>query len=439
MESPGTENATPTKPPETTTLTEEQARQVFFKAADEHLREGSYFHSELIVARIEGGLGDVNLVKLMYAWAESRGYPLKSLLWRQFGGIAMLLIGSLMAFVSLSFIAILIQGRRGPDAALVTFLAVLSIVLIGGGWSLFKKVRRERKAHIEKANTICPECDKPVASVTQVCPCGYLNTTPREAVADDTFQTAWEVETPAGLRTYETLSELRAAILNGTISRSMKVNQIVEDTATAGTENADTEKTPQPLNVGDIATGSFQLRSLYQPVWAHTIRGLWIGIVAGISLWLAQLAIAMFFVVNNPIIGGVIVVFLILIFQGVLSAKLNWVVSKILWGAIPGIIAILTVNFGIGAVFQNIGRGLSMQFGAILAGALFGGLLGMMIGTVVGLIRKDKIELAPDAIDEGRDPLTKGLLIPAAVFIVLVILYVYAFVPWMLGFMERNA
>ena len=423
------------EPGSATPLTEEEVQKVFFKAADAHLREGSYFHSELIAARIDVDMGDANLPKLMYAWAKSREYPLLPLFYRHAGGLAMIIVGMFLAFVSLG----LSGSNRGPGAAVIAFLAILSIGLIVGGWVLFKKARQERKQHIERANTICPECDEAVDAATGVCPCGYLNTAPGEMVPEDKFQTAWKVETPAGPKTFETLSGVRTAILDGSISRSMTVVQIKEEGDSQSGEDAKSENAPQALTVDDVAAGSFELRSLYQPIWAHTMRGLWIGIVVGVSLWLAQLAITMFSVANNPIIGGVIVVFLILIVQGVLSAKMNWVVSRILWGAIPFIIAMMIVNFGIGTVIRNIGRGLTMQFGAVVAGALFGGLLGMMIGTIVGLIRKDKVQLAPDATDEGRDPLIKGLLIPSATFVVLVLLYVYLFVPWMVGVIERNA
>jgi hypothetical protein len=421
----------------TTALTGDQARAAFFKAADDQLREGGIMHSELIVARMKGSLTNANLIDLMRAWAQSREYPLNSLTYGQFGGFALMLLGPMLGFASLGVFSAWSYKGRGAGPVVGAIFAIASIAMVYYGWTFFRNARMRRRECVERANTICPECHEPVSTATGACPCGYLDKNARSDVAPGTYQKALEIETAGGKRSFATEDEVRAAILAGTLSRSMQVSQKAEPVTTTDTQSPDPQVPQIRASVGDFAGSSFALRSLYEPVWAHSIRGLWVGVVVGICFWLAQLAWTMFYIVDNPVIGGVIIVYLLLIVRLVLPANTNWVLSRIIWGTVPTIIVILSVNYGIGTVFVNIGRGLVMQFGAIVAGSLFGGLLGIMVGTLVGVARKNKIETAPDATDEGRGPIKKGLLIPALLFAVLVTLYVIVYIPWMTGVIER--
>ena len=432
MDSQGAEAATAA-----TVLTEDQARTEFFKAADAQLREGGFMHSELIVAGIKGNMANANLIDLMRGWAQSRQYPLNSLFYGQFGGVALMIVGPVLGIASLAIFGAWTSSGRGAGPVVATILAIASVTMMYYGWQFFGNARRKRQECVERANTICPECHEQVSRTTMACPCGYLNKNARSDIAPGTFQKALEVETAKGKRSFATEDEVRAAILDGTLSRTMKVSQAASPATSTDTQSTDAKVSLASASVGELAGSSFALRSLYQPVWAHSVRGFWIGVVAGISFWLAQLAWTMFFVVDNPIIGSVLILYLLLIVQAVLPAQQNWVLSRIIWGVVPLIVVMLSVNFGIGTVFQHIGRGLMMQFGAIVAGAMFGGLLGIMVGTLVGIVRRNRVETAPDATDEGRDPVIKGLLIPAALFAMLVMLYVGVYMPWMKGVIER--
>ncbi len=67
-------------------------------------------------------------------------------------------------------------------------------------------------------------------------------------------------------------------------------------------------------------------------------------------------------------------------------------------------------------------------FAALLAtviiGCLFGCPLGMIVGTVVGYFKAKKIALAPDAEPEGQKPYLLGIVLPFAILIIVVPLYI---------------
>lgn len=200
------------------------------------------------------------------------------------------------------------------------------------------------------------------------------------------------------------LAGLRAAILAGELRRTDEVR-------------ADrSEDTWVTIDVLKNALG-FPFQVLYTPVWAHTMRGMTYGALAGIGLkavgtlfllWTAQPIFALSFLI---IIGSLFVA--------------RWV-------------SFAPIAAAFYTAFMCPGMNLWITlFAVALVGAIFGGPLGALIGTIVGHFRKSSLALASDAEQEDHSTYWWGIFAPIAALAILVPLYIFWFMPMVLQLLSK--
>jgi hypothetical protein len=265
------------------------------------------------------------------------------------------------------------------------------------------------------AANICPECWVQTSAGALYCAnCGTMLTVDTTPEVDDpsamlkasqeAAKRGWEFEVclPTGeTQTFDSADALREDILRGTVPKSAKARS-----AKAGKDGKKTES--EWSTVEKVSVRNEKLRSLYRPVWSYTMKFLMYGIVAGIILKGID-TVVLFFRVNA--LAG----FLLLAVWAALLASGKWRGSSVVL-----VIAIIaSIRFGIGTnLFMVV-------LGAMFIGSIFGAPAGMLVGTIVGLFRRGKGEVAPDAGPEGGRPLLLGIVVPLSVLAIIVPLYIW--------------
>jgi transcriptional regulator with XRE-family HTH domain len=191
-----------------------------------------------------------------------------------------------------------------------------------------------------------------------------------------------------------------------------------------------------------LARSAFAIRVLFQPVWAHTVRGAEIGAAIGIIFWLA--CGVFFFVIQgvNLAAGVVFAVFLYgwcqVLLPKRLQTKTEGFIGKVL---LAGLLALgfSASRVGLGETLKGVFFvGFQAQIGAHLAGALAGVFPGMILGTLVGLARQGKLRRAATAQPENRMAVVvKGLIIPSVLVVCVAALYI-TFMPKLAEYAAGN-
>ena len=203
----------------------------------------------------------------------------------------------------------------------------------------------------------------------------------------------------------ENLAELlRDDILGGRLTSNSAV--------AVHAKTADGSWSQATLPLLGIVRGTFKLRVLYEPVWAHALAGLKWGGLAGIGLKLldtfVRLAVADV---------GVGVMFLV-------AAGLC-LVPRLGMGAMIFATIVMSRFTKLNLFFAVVG--------SFVAGAALGCLPGMAVGGVVGLLRRRRLHLAPDALSEGSDVALKAVALPLLGAVGVWALYGLVIVPALTG------
>ncbi len=239
----------------------------------------------------------------------------------------------------------------------------------------------------------------------------------------------WEVQSSEGKVTeFFSFAEVKKAILAGEIQPSDKARLV---DSTGGKESS----TPNWKPVSDtLASSHFCMRVLFEPVWAHTVRGAGIaariGVILGLAncvlvfldveaygmvFWLSLIGILWAYPVVGPLLGvqqeGIGP---LLGIAGLAAYKLNKIVP--IWKSLP--------------------IALQVQLGATVAGALMGVFPGMIVGTIVGLFRSRRLPMSP-SVSRETGVFVKGILIPIILFIALLVLRA-CFAGWLEEWLKKS-
>ena len=159
-------------------------------------------------------------------------------------------------------------------------------------------------------------------------------------------------------------------------------------------------------------------------------RGGIIGAGVGVGWWLLNLLVTAFGDMNNPVIGGIGVLAIWAIANLKLPCHIQFFSSRFLWGATILGVMFAFQNFSWDSIVSSVATGVGMVAGAIFSGGVVGWLFGLAVGTLTGLIRRNSIQLAPDAIrEEAKSRLLYGVVTPLGVLVVLVLAYVFVAIP----------
>ncbi len=195
---------------------------------------------------------------------------------------------------------------------------------------------------------------------------------------------------------------LRKKIIEGDYDKNIKVEVHWKDKEGKWTKNDST------LSV--FAKEYFHLRILYQPVWAHTMAGLKWGILLGIGLKLLDTAILLATV--DPMLSILFIVAIAVCF-----------IPKIGWIGIVAISIVMT-KFSSSNFFL-------MAIAASITGALLGCFPGMAAGGILGILRKNSLPKAKDALPEPGTIVLKSVVLPALSGGIAIVLYLLVFNPWL--------
>ena len=156
----------------------------------------------------------------------------------------------------------------------------------------------------------------------------------------------------------------------------------------------------------------FRLRVLYQPIWSHSLAGLKWGALVGIALKLLDT-----FVLLSSRDPTLAVLFLVAIGA--------CFIPRIGWTAMIGVSIVMSKFTKVNLFFALVGAG--------LAGAILGCLPGMAVGGIVGLVRRRRLTLAPDAEREPANVVWKAVVAPVAAACVVWAGYLLVVTPWLVG------
>jgi hypothetical protein len=214
---------------------------------------------------------------------------------------------------------------------------------------------------------------------------------------------------------YTSFNGIRDDILNGKITRNQEARRVAYEKGEA--------KPGKWLTVWKLSKSDFKVRSLYEPVMAHIMKGMMIGFMIGCILKALDTTIT-FFVVDS--MAGIIW----LVFAGftILGSVLkNNTLNMVAMG-----IGFLSIFLGMGNVFFTI-------LAVMIVGFLGVAPLGMITGTIVGSIRKHKLSAAPDAEPEGSRIFLLGILLPLLWEISFFALYFYWLNPLIFNWLTSQA
>jgi hypothetical protein len=423
---------------ETVSELSENERARFYRAADLTLREGGFVHSNFVLERSGVSCTEQQMIGVMRSWCESRDYPLNRIHTGRMGAILMGLVGC--AALILGVVGS-IEGNRGGRTIGHIALA-LSIPLIIGAVMLWRSTSRIRDEQIRKANTVCPECHDQLGAASS-CGCGYLTVgekadrsspavgierddsasevAPLHALPEELGPAVWQVKSAAGVQSHTTFDEIRTNILQGDVNSTNEI-RIVDPQA----DGEEPEWTP----ISELSESMYDLGMLYHPIKAHMARGGNIGASVGVAWWMFNMLILAFGELNNPVIGGIGVLTVWALANLKLPSHVRFFSSRVLWGAMVLGALFAFQNYKWDSIISSIATGVGMVAGALLAGAVVGWLLGAAVGTITGLIRRDSLELAPDATrEDAKARLLHGVVVPLGVLVVLVLVYTFVAMP----------
>ncbi len=208
---------------------------------------------------------------------------------------------------------------------------------------------------------------------------------------------------------YQNHNDLKQAILSGELTRDLQARTITQVKGVA--------KPGKWRTLEKEAGRNAVTRYLYQPVWAHALRGLLIGWLAGFLIKGADSAITYYMAGFLP--GLLWTVFILAIAVSFIPKLYNVMYVAF----VAGLIAII-------AKFGNLWFGaIAVAIVAFLGVAPFG----MAIGTIVGYVRKKKVITAPDAVPEGPRTYWLGIILPVIVGAGFLVLYFMVLNPLLLG------
>jgi hypothetical protein len=205
--------------------------------------------------------------------------------------------------------------------------------------------------------------------------------------------------------------DLRKSITGGTIH--------LEDRLDVSAKTESGEWIEKTTTLKDFVNDHFNLRILYQPVWAHAMAGLKWGAIIGIGIKVIDTLIT--FAIINPLMAIFFLAALAILFfprYGFLAA------------------VILAFNFirsaGFDGFFSIMTTTLVAAFSASLTGAILGCLPGMFIGGMVGFFRRNIIPHANDIETEPDHLILKAVILPLIGGAALLSFYLLVFNPWLM-------
>ena len=422
--------------PDKASVLSEEERGRFFRAADLTLREGGFVHSNLVLERSGVSCTEQQMIDVMRSWCESRDYPLNRIHTGRMGSILLGLVGC--GALILGLVASIEGNRSGRTIGY--FALSFSIPLIVGAVVLWRSTSRIRDDQTRKANSICPECHEQLGSASR-CGCGYLTQgdsthrgkpaveqddpagedTPRHSLPEERGPSVWQIKSTTGIKSYAAFADLREEILKGDVTAISEFR--INDSST------DTDEV-EWTRISELSDSLYDLGTLYHPIRAHMARGGIIGAGVGVGWWLLNLLVTAFGDMNNPVIGGIGVLAIWAIANLKLPCHIQFFSSRFLWGATILGVMFAFQNFSWDSIVSSVATGVGMVAGAIFSGGVVGWLFGLAVGTLTGLIRRNSIQLAPDAIrEEAKSRLLYGVVTPLGVLVVLVLAYVFVAIP----------
>lgn len=196
---------------------------------------------------------------------------------------------------------------------------------------------------------------------------------------------------------YPNFDEVVEGIITGSVKKSYKIRP-----------TCDSDEEFDWITVEDLCETEFSLKTLYKPIWAHSMKGLFVGAFNGILLKALDTTIT-FFSVDSRL--GWLWLFLV----AAILSKRWWMPAVILLIAAKSEVNIAGI---VGSLFLTI-------LGVFFVGAIFGGPAGLLIGTVAGYIREKNLPRAADFTPEGKKPLFLGFVAPALFLAFLIPFYLY--------------
>lgn len=216
------------------------------------------------------------------------------------------------------------------------------------------------------------------------------------------------VRRPTGeVQYYADVASLRNAVLGGQVSRSWDARRL-----SPGKQDAEA----MWLTLERLSESEFRLRSLYRPVWAHTMKGAMIGFVVVALLKGLDTTIGLFFVSQAAGFAW------LLVLAALVSPKFKLQAF---------VLAMLVMAQ---ARLPNLWFG---PFGLAVVAAAFGCPAGAALGTVTGYVRSRGLPKAADARPEGINPVLLGLVLPVVFLVAAVPFYLFWLNPRMLAWVSR--
>jgi hypothetical protein len=219
------------------------------------------------------------------------------------------------------------------------------------------------------------------------------------------------IENKSDKKSFLDLNNFSDQIQNGLINGNLDSNTKIEGHFKNKDAKWETENTTIKKFVNDF----YKLSNLYEPVWNNALVGLKWGAYAGIALKVVDTLI---------LLGSVdlLLAFFFLLTIGVIF------IPRI------GIIGVIVLSF---LMTRYTGMNFfTMALSAGLTGAILGCLPGMFSGGLYGLIRRNSIPRAHDAISENTSVLLKAIILPFIGGISLILIYIYIFNPWLQSVLE---
>ena len=216
------------------------------------------------------------------------------------------------------------------------------------------------------------------------------------------------------IESYSDYDDLYKDILDGRLSRNQKARQVLY---------VKTEAKPGKwTELKKIAKLNFKTRCLYEPIHAHTMRGMLIGWLVGFILKGLDTSV--------------------LYFQADAGAGLLWLIffGSFLLSVHPKarrIASFVPIIVGMLAIFRGMGNIWITVIAAGIVSFLGGAPFGMAIGTIVGHNRKRKLPAAPDAEPEGARAYVMGIAVPLMAGTAFLVIYFLWLTPlmvkWLVG------
>ena len=188
------------------------------------------------------------------------------------------------------------------------------------------------------------------------------------------------------------------------------------------------------LKVSDsLAKSDFKFRVLFEPIWAHTIKGASLGIMLGILIWLGS-GIFIFSAYDKRL-GAVVVysIFFYMFLGDFVPSEFKKAVGVLLF-----VLVTMLARNGYAFTFEDISFGFMAQLGSLFGGIIAGVFPGMIVGTLMGFYRQGGLVKSPHHISENYLQIAiKGIVIPLALFLSLVALYV-TYEPILLDLIQKR-